>query len=140
MKEERGFIALISVLIISVTLLGAVISLAQYGIMNRYALLYLEHKAASYSLAEACVERARILVVNNPDYNNTTPETKNVSGATPILGNPECTIHSVLADNPSAGESWIRTTAEWNDARTNLSVQVDQDTGNITYFKELPAL
>ena len=67
-QEVKGFIALIAILIISVVLLASVISAAQFGITGRYTLLDLERKAESESLAEACLQVARIAVFNDPAY------------------------------------------------------------------------
>lgn len=126
----RGFIALISVLMLSVILLAAVISLAQYGIISRYALLTLEQKESTESLAGACVQVARIAVVNDPQYQTTN---KIVS-----VGTDSCLIEHIFAQTPSLGISRIETSASSSGAMTNLRVEVDTASGAIVRLEEIP--
>ena len=131
-KQHEGFIALISVLILSVILLGAVISLAQYGITSRYALLTLEQKEISVSHAEACVQVARIAVVNDSLY-----ETQN--HVVPI-GNTNCLIRHIFPNTPTMGFSRVETTASSSGATTNLRVEIKTNSGAITKVEEIPTL
>ena len=70
---DRGFIALISVIIIGFVLLLSVIALGGKGIAGRFNLLNLEYKNSSYQLASGCVQTAIIYIVNDPSYNPPAP-------------------------------------------------------------------
>ena len=130
MSYSRGFIALISILVLSVALLIGVVSLAQYGITTRYALLDLERKATADSLARACLDLVRVAVVNDPAY---TSSGKNVS-----VGSAICRVEQVLANTPSAGFSRAVTSASSTGATTNLKAEINTATGAITKLEELP--
>lgn len=126
-KNQQGFIALISVLMLSVILLGAVISLAQYGIVSRYALLTLEQKEVSHTRARACIQVALIAIANDPLY-----ETNNKKAA---FDGSWCDIVSVDADG---SESVVRVSASSSGAVTNLEAVVDASSGDILKIKEIP--
>ena len=128
--KQHGFIALISVLMLSVVLLAAVISLAQYSMISRYALLTLEQKEVSVSLAQACVQVARIAIVNDPLYqtqNHVVP-----------LGNARCFIDHIFPQTPSSAKSRVETTASSSGATTNLRVEINTSSGAVTKMEEIP--
>jgi len=131
-QSERGFIALIAILIISVVLLASVISVAQFGITGRYILLDLERKAESESRAEACAQVARVAVFNDPAYEVTDK-------AVPV-GKSWCNVLSIVKNSPSSGFSRVEVSASSTGATTNLRATVDTSTGNITRLIELPIL
>jgi cellobiose-specific phosphotransferase system component IIC len=119
-KRNRGFIALISVIIIGFVLLLAVITLGGKSIASRFNLLTLEYKNSSYQLASACVQTAIIGVVNNLSYS--LPRSIDVGGQT-------CTIVSVVSGT-------IKTTATVSGATTNLEVTVNSTTGDVVSWRE----
>jgi hypothetical protein len=127
--NEKGFIALMSVLIISLVLFVAVISLAQYGLMTRYSLLDLERKAASRQLAEACMHIARIYAVNDPS--------RTESNLVLDVDGKSCMIDSL---SPSGGTSNIVTCANEDGAITNLSTSIDNVNGDFESMTELATL
>jgi hypothetical protein len=124
--NSRGFIALISIIIISVMLLATTLSLAQFGIASRYFILDLENKRVSEKLAEACVQVARINVYNDFSYSVLRPGTKT------NIGGKECVIASV-----SSGT--IEAQATSSNSITNLRVKVNSN-GDFTEWRELPNL
>lgn len=126
-NSQNGFIALISVIIISVVLLATTISLAQFGIANRYFILHLEQKAVSEKLADACVHIARIMVYNDPDTDFNTPQSYPIGGE-------ECTIVSI---DPSGNESIVEVTAQSGDSVTNFRVRIDNTNGDFVSWSEL---
>lgn len=123
MKNSQGFIALISVIILSVVLLAAVVSLSQYGVTTRYALLDLERKGESETLASACLEVARIAVMNDPSY-SVTNLSINVGTSTKV-----CKIETV-----SAGV--VKVSASSTGAVTNLKATINTTNGNFTKLEE----
>jgi len=125
---QSGFIALISILIISAVLLATTLSLAQFGIANRFFILNLEQKAASEKLAEACVHIARISAYNDPTYRVIPAD----NGYIEIAGGG-CEIYSV---STNSGITIIEATASSSEAITNLSVETDAN-GNFTKWQEV---
>ncbi|OGG47609.1 hypothetical protein A2761_00070 [Candidatus Kaiserbacteria bacterium RIFCSPHIGHO2_01_FULL_51_33] len=130
--SQSGFIALISILIISFVLFYAVVSVSQRGIASRFLLLDIERKAASEKLAESCVQVVLIAVINDPSYI--------VLSSSPVsvpVGPDMCTIYSV---SPSGAQSTIETKAVVSGATTNLRVIADNTTGVIVLWQEVPNL
>ncbi len=127
---QHGFIALISILIISAVLLVTTLGLAQFGIANRFFILNLEQKASSKKLAEACVHIARIQTYNDPLFVRNTPLPVPVAGGT-------CTIISVT---PNGNNTTIQASASTSKAITNLSVVVDNTDGDFLSWEEVPTL
>ena len=127
---QNGFIALISILIISAVLLATTLGLAQFGIANRFFILNLEQKASSEKLAEACVHIARIQTYNDPLYVRNTPLPVSVADGT-------CTIISIA---PSGNNTVIQASAQTGEAITNLSIVVDNTDGDFLSWEEVPTL
>lgn len=125
-KDQHGFIALISILILSSVLLASTLALAQFGIANRFFILNLEQKSMSEKRAEACVEIARIKAYNNPTYTT--------SATSVTIGGGTCTLTSVAV---SGNTTTIKATATEGDTVSNLLVTVDNTTGNFTTFSEV---
>jgi len=130
-NSNNGFIALISILIISAVLLATTLSLAQFGIANRYFILDLELKTVSKKLAEGCVEMARIQTYTDPSYTvlSTSPTLVPLAGKT-------CTIRLV---SRSGNNATIETVGISGSAVTNLRVTLDTRTGNYLSWTELPS-
>lgn len=123
--NQRGFIALISVLMLSVILLGVVISLAQYGMVSRYALLTLEQKEISHARARGCIQVARIAIANDSLYETTD---KQVS-----YDDSWCEIVLIDADG---GQSIVRVSASSSGAVTNLEAIIDSASGDLLKIEE----
>jgi hypothetical protein len=127
--RQHGFIALIAIICMSVVLLTTTLSLAQFGIANRFFILNLEHKIASEKLGDACVHVARVSVYNDPLYT--------VSSAHPItipIHDSYCTITSITY---SGNESMIEVEAVQKDARTQYRVVIDSTNGDFLSWEEL---
>jgi hypothetical protein len=129
-STQNGFIALISILIVSAVLLATTLGLAQFGIANRFFILNMEQKASSKKLAEACVHIARIQTYNDPTFVRSTPLSVPLTGST-------CTIVSIT---PSGNNSTIETSGQTGEAITNLSVVVDNTDGDFLSWEEVPTL
>lgn len=129
--STQGFIALISIIIMSVVLLATTLSLAQFGIASRHFILDLENKRASEKLAEACVHIARIYAYNDPEATIATTSAP--------IGDASCLIMKLSKNPASSTESIVyarawrpsvsSTTAyEKNDSVTSLRVVMDNTT------------
>lgn len=66
--NERGFIALMSVIVISAVLLVLVFTLGIASFFNRFDTLDTENKRVSLALAEACANTAMIKLAQDADY------------------------------------------------------------------------
>lgn len=126
-QHNHGFVALISVLILSAVLLATTLSLAQFGIANRFFILNLEEKAVSERLAEACVHIARVNAYNDPSYEVTIPYAIDIAGGT-------CTVEAVI---PQGNETTIDAAAVSGGAVSNLRVVIDNTDGDFISRHEL---
>jgi len=131
-NEEKGFIALISVVILSFVLLAAVLSLSQVGITSRFFLLDLENKAISEQLALGCIQSAIVDIVLYETAYNPSNEPKDFPAS-----DFTCFIESVS----SVGSLYtIRTYAEINGATTNIEAVWNNTTELIVSQEELLVL
>ena len=121
----RGFVALMSVIIISAILLILMFTLGTSSFFSRFDALDAENKRVSLGLAEACVNAA-ILKLAQDDL---TVGQVIVDASDPQKTCRICTL--------SAGGALV-TRAVYNSAYTNLDVTVDPNAGTypITNWKE----
>ena len=112
LREQNGFVAVISVIIITIILLVTITTLSTTGFLNRFNILEGEAKEVSAGLAAACVESARIKIARDPSYSPTN-EVLNVDDKT-------CTIVSVQSNT-------IKATGSYKGATTNYEVILDGD-------------
>lgn len=120
-SSQRGFAALLSIVMIGLALLFAVVALGQRGITGRFVLLELERKAQSEAHARGCIEAMRIQIGNDPAY---------TSGAqTMSIGAGTCTVISVSPATPSAGYSRVQATSTVNSANTRLQATINATPG-----------
>jgi Tfp pilus assembly protein PilX len=68
-KNQRGFVALISVIIISAVLLFLMVTAAAIAFRGRFNTLDYENKKISVGLAEACVQTAMLKLAQSESYN-----------------------------------------------------------------------
>jgi len=119
---EAGFIALMSVLIISITLLGIAFARSNNGFFARFGALNSEYKRVGLGLAESCVNVALLKIAQNASY---LPA---AGGDTITVGSNTCTIKSVSYDktywstSPYHEMATIQTQGTFNDTWSNLSV------------------
>lgn len=66
--KNNGFIALISVIIISFVLLLVSTTLTLTGFSVRFDILNSEFKKVSENIADGCIESARLILAQNNDY------------------------------------------------------------------------
>ena len=133
-QKQQGFIALISILILSSVLLASTLSLAQFGIASRFFVLNLEQKAGSQKLAEACLELMRIKVYNNPSDTGLD---------TYAIADGKCTVESVNT-NGNGNFTTIQVSAAVGPANsqavTNLEADIVKADGDILRVIEIGSL
>jgi len=118
MSKQRGFIALMSAIVISVLLLAITLSLGFSGFFTRFNILDSESKERSSALAEACGDTA---ILNLAQGLTTLGSV--------VVGAGSCNIISFTPN--------IKTQACVNKAVTNLEITVDSSF-NILSWQEVP--
>ncbi|OGI60837.1 hypothetical protein A2814_03435 [Candidatus Nomurabacteria bacterium RIFCSPHIGHO2_01_FULL_38_19] len=124
-KTTAGFIALMSAIIISVILLLIAVNLSFTGFYSRSNILDSEFKARSSALAEACVDTVLLNLANNPSY--TGEESITVSGT------DTCEIGTIV---PTADPIIVEVTADFQNAITNLHIEVNQSNLSVESWEE----
>ena len=130
--RNSGFIALISVIIISVLLITITAAVSLSGYFARFNVLDSEYKERSIALAEACADTAILRLAQDSGYHG--PDTVNV-------GSDVCTILSVESNG---SEFIIKTQAAFplltsnssEHAFTNMEVIVQSNDFSILSWKE----
>jgi len=128
LEPQKGFMALISAIIISVILLLIASSLNLTSFYNRSDILDSELKEKSSTLAEACVDAAILKLANNPSYIPTT------GGETVDVETDNCIIQSV---NSSGNQKIINTKADYNHYVTNLKIVIDSSDLQVISWEEI---
>lgn len=117
-NAQRGFIALVSAVIISAVLLMAAITGSLGGFYTRFTVLNAEFKEQSSALADACTSVLLFTLGEDAGY------------AGPSLnypvGSDACTIFA--ASKPGASPRIFTVQGVYQHAYTNLRVVVDVDT------------
>lgn len=137
MKQPRGYIALISSILITIVLLTFVGAVSISGFYGRSNVLGSEIKEQSAAQAEACVNKAIAdVAIGNP-----------VAGTVSFGSNPyangdpyTCEIIAVDADSPSAGQTTIKAQGEYLDSYTNYVVVIDSTTQNVVSWREFSVM
>jgi len=133
-RNQEGFVALISVIIIAAILIVLVALIATSSFFTRFNVLDYENKKVSASLAEACAEIALVNLAKDPTV---------YPGSIPAAGQQitvdtgkTCKICSVTASSPYT----IVTRAKYNKAYTNLTVVGTLSLSNfdVTSWSEQP--
>ncbi len=128
--KQPGYIALISVLIISAMLVVMATGISATSFFLRFNILDSEYKQRSSFLAEGC---QNVVLFNlSKDINYTSTDNINI-------GSDSCKIFLVQHNFPSAGQITIQTKAVVQNAATNLQIVVDTNL-NLISREELPSL
>lgn len=137
--RNRGFIALMSVMIMSAIVLVMIFTLGVSVFFSRFSVLDGENKRVSLALAEACANTAMLKVAQNSSYAPVVGgECVSVSDTCGISGAAKtCRICSVTLTD---GSYTILTRAVYKGAYTTLEVQGAVGPTNflVTKWTELP--
>ncbi len=130
LKNQQGYIALTSVIIISLLLITIITALSSVNYFSRYNILENEFKERSGGLAEACVDYSLAKLAANSSY---------VGGENANIGSDSCRVVSVTPGGNSYSilTQGIFPSTGANRSYTNLSVTVDSNL-NITNWQEVP--
>jgi hypothetical protein len=132
-SHPKGYIALISVLLISTSLLVAVISLSFTGYLNRFVILEAQLKEDSLAYAEACASTALGEIARNQAYAPLSPVGIRVDADAIV----DCYIESVTG-SPSNKIITAINNSTTNKAISKVQVTVDATTLVISSWNEVP--
>lgn len=124
-KPHCGFIALMSVIIISATLLAIIVSANVIGFYGRVNVLDFEFKEQSAALAEACVNYAILKLAQDDSY---------AGDEIRPVGSDECKIY------PIGPNKIIETQGVYRNSYTNLRVTVDAADLHVVGWEEIATL
>ena len=123
----NGYIALISAILITLILITAALAVGLGGFWSRFNILGSEVKAGSTGLAEACLEHARLRLAEEDVYagDDTIP-----------VGEAECYIAPVAH---CSSQKIVVTRGIYREAHTILRVELQNGTGDVLSFDEIPS-
>jgi len=124
---NRGFVALMSAIIISVVLLIVATTGSFTGFLKRGNILDSELKRRSAAAADACAEQAFLLIANESTY----------AGLSTLTFNSLDSCSVTVAD--SGGTKDLEIQGISRNAYTNLDVSLDPDTLTILSWEEVPS-
>lgn len=122
--QSRGFIALMSVIILSAVLLGMAATANTAGFFARFNLLDREYKKTALGLADSCANIALLNLAQNYSYTLAAPST------VPLDSNT-CTIQSVVnLGAPSTSSRTVLITTEAHNGQAFSTVEVNATVAN----------
>lgn len=126
-KNRKGFIALVSAIVMSAILLIITITLSLSNFFSRFTILESEYKERSLALAEACVDSALVKIALDNSY---SPSNELVS-----VGKSSCTIKKIITNG---SQKTIITQANYEQAYSNLRVTVQTSNFKVISWLETP--
>lgn len=128
MINQRGYIALISTILMFFILLALTLTVSFVSFTHRMNILEAEEKAQSNALSSACVEQALLRLATNRDYDG---------GETLTLNGNTCAITSVQSASSGLNRV-IMVTSSVRDAITTLRVEIALKNFSVISLEEVP--
>ena len=122
--ESNGYIAITSVMIISLLLITITVALSTSNYFSRFNILESEYKTRSLGLAEACVDQALYYLVQKIDITTETEVN---------IGTSKCKIFPIVVVGSSRT---IRTQGEFQKSYSNIKVVVNTPSYAVTSWQE----
>ncbi len=129
--RHRGYIALMSVLIVSVVLLIIMSTVSLGGFFSRFTIVDSESKHVSEALAESCFNTTLFRLAQNQNYTGNEIVILSPQGSCRILA---------LTKDVLLGQTAIETQAVVQHAYTNLRIIVHSSSSSIVSWQEIPTL
>ena len=117
-SPQQGFIALLTTIFISFSLLIVVTAAGFDGYYSRFGILESEQKEMSADLAESCFHTAALRIAKEHGYIQAAPEEIHVGSAT-------CTIRSVRTGSVFSSDRLIEVSGVLGGAVTNYEIEID---------------
>ena len=126
MRNQQGYIALISVIAICLILVGLTFLMNVGGFSSRFSVLGSEYKRVSLGLSESCVNAALLKVAKDYSYQIVSdPAYVSGQGVEVQVGTDQCYIKDITS--PDANHKrMIKTQAHYQDAFSNMEISVDR--------------
>ena len=112
MTYKRGYIAIVSVILLGTMILFAVLEEANTNYLGRFAVLRAEKKEESEALARSCLQMTLVRLAQNPDYRPVG------QGDNLRIGQDNCRVVSIQSIGPE--EIVIRTAAIKDEITASL--------------------
>ena len=125
--RPRGFIALMSAVVISVVLLLLATTGSLIGFNSRFNILESEYKERSSALAEACVDQALLQLAHDASWEG---------DATSTLGSEQCYVGPVSP--PAGGHITLKTRANFQNSYSHFEVVINAVDLSVVSWKEDP--
>ena len=125
-KNQTGFVALMTAIIISIILGSMIFALNLSGFFARFNALNNQLKEISFALAKSCADTAMLKLGRNPAYGGNEDI---------AVGVESCHIFALQA---SGGQKIIQVQAKPDNAYTDLILKVDPATLSIVSWQEVP--
>jgi len=120
-NKQKGFIAIVSSLIIAAMLMLILFTLNFNQFMARFNILDSEYKEQSLALAEMCIENGILHLAQDPTFSG---------GVTLGSGSDTCDL---LTISTSGSNTILRSTASINSSFSNIRVEVDPNLAVVTW-------
>ncbi len=124
-KNQNGFIALTSAIIISILLIAFSLAVSTTGFFGRFNILDSENKQRSLALAEACGDEALLRLIIQPGYQG---------DETVTVGGEPCHIFPIT----SGVQVTIRPQGSYGGATTNLQTTFNGTDYSLISWQETP--
>jgi len=115
---QKGYIALITVILVSASLLTVVLAVSHEGFFSRFGVLESLQKEQSAYLAESCINTAILKIAQDTNYLENTTKTIKV-------GIHSCEIISISTGSVFMSNRVIKSQGRIGDVYTNLVVEMD---------------
>ncbi len=124
---QKGYIALVSAIIISLLLMAVAFALSFSSYFSRFNITDSSTKEISLSLAESCVDKALLSLAQNSSYGGNETIT--------VDGTKNC---SILPVETNGSQKTVKTSAVFQQATANIKVIVNLPAFTIVSWEETP--
>lgn len=127
LKTDEGFIALVSVILISLILTVVVFTVSFGGFSSRFNILDSEFKETSFFAARSCRDIALLKLSINDSYLPVG------GGDDVLLSDPDDVLRCRIVSISVVGGEWvIETSAQFEKAETNLNTKAEKIGGSFS--------
>lgn len=122
---KKGFIALISVIIVSGILILVAITLSLEGFNTRNNILDSEMKERGANLAEACVDNTILKIINDPDF---------FGNSTTTIADGNCFVGFITT---TLGVKTFKTRVNYKNFYTNFKISINSSDFSVISWEEI---
>ncbi len=127
-KKQKGYITIVSSVIISMTLMMSLLDQSKAGFYARLAILDHERKTISERFAFSCTEIARLKISENVNYEGNETITMHDGNS---LSQSECFIKDIIHFSETIT---LYTSTTFQNAETDLQVEIDPTNFRVLKF------